>query len=129
MFTGKKPEVSHLKIFCCPVYVHIPKEKRTKLDPSRKKGIFVGYCEVSKAFKIYIPGFYHMEISRDVTFDEEAALKRYRKCQHEEVYEEDAHPRNLEATFLPEDEAPKDHDMTEPQEPPTMEISRKRKPA
>ena len=47
MFTRKKPEVSHLKIFGFPVYVHIPKEKRTKLDPFEKKGIFVGYCEVS----------------------------------------------------------------------------------
>ena len=34
VFFGKKPEVSHLKIFGCPVYIHIPKEKRTKLDPS-----------------------------------------------------------------------------------------------
>ena len=42
MFTGKKLEVTHLKIFGCPIYVHIPKEKRTKLDPSEKKGIFVG---------------------------------------------------------------------------------------
>ena len=25
MYIGKKPEVSHLKIFGCPVYVHIPK--------------------------------------------------------------------------------------------------------
>ena len=65
-----------------------------------------------------------MEINRDVTFDEEATLKRSRKCQHEEVYEEDPPPKNVEATFLPED-----HDMTEPQEPPTMEISWKRKPA
>ena len=94
IFTGKKPEVSHLKIFGCPVYIHVPKEKRTKLDPSEKKGIFVGYCEVSKAFRIYIPGFHHMEISRDVTFDEEAALKRSRKCQHEEVQEEETPPRN-----------------------------------
>ena len=82
MFIGKKPEVSHLNIFGCPVYVHIPKEKRTKLDPSGKKGIFVGYYEVSKEFRIYIPGFHHMEISRDVTFDKEEYLKRYRKCQH-----------------------------------------------
>jgi hypothetical protein len=42
MFSGKNPEVIHLKIFDCPVFVRIPKEKRTKLDPSRKKGIFVG---------------------------------------------------------------------------------------
>ena len=27
MFTGEKPKVSHLKIFGCPVYLHIPKEK------------------------------------------------------------------------------------------------------
>jgi hypothetical protein len=42
MFTEKKPEVSHLKIFGCPVFIHIPKEKRNKLKPSGKKGIFVG---------------------------------------------------------------------------------------
>ena len=129
MFIGKKTEVSHLKIFGCPVYVHILKDKRKKLDPSGKKGIFVGYYEVPKAFRIYIPGFHHMEISRDVTFDEEATLKRSRKCQHEEVYEEDAPPKNVEATFLPKDETAKDHDMTEPQEPPIMEISWKRKPS
>ena len=34
VFSEKKPEVSHLIIFGCPVYIHIPKEKRTKLDPS-----------------------------------------------------------------------------------------------
>ena len=69
MYTEKKPEVRHLKIFGCLVYVHIPKKKRTKLDPSGKKGMFVGYCEVSKAFRIYISGFHHIDISRDVTFD------------------------------------------------------------
>ena len=129
LYTGKNLEVSHLNIFGFLVYVHIPNLKKTKLNPSKKKGIFVGYCDVSKAFRIYIPGFHHMEISRYVTFDEEVALKRSRKCQHEEVYEEDAPPRNVEATFLPKDETPEDHDMTEPQEPPTMEMSWKRKPA
>ena len=33
VFSGKKPEVSNLRIFGCPVYMHIQKEKRTKLDP------------------------------------------------------------------------------------------------
>jgi hypothetical protein len=83
MFSGKKSEVSHLKIFGCPVFVHIPKEKRNKLDPSGKKGIFVGYCEVSKAFRVYIPGHHHIEINRDVTFDEDATLNKSRRCQLE----------------------------------------------
>jgi hypothetical protein len=87
MFTRKNPEVSHLKIFGCPVFVHILKERRTKLDPSGKKGIFVGYCEVSEAFRIYIPGYHDIDINRDVTFDEDATLKISRKCQLEKVYE------------------------------------------
>jgi hypothetical protein len=56
MFTGEKPEVSHLRIFCCPVYVNVPKDKRSKLDPSGKKVIFVGYSEMSKAYIVYILG-------------------------------------------------------------------------
>ena len=48
VFFGKKPEDSHLRIFGCHVYIHIPKEKRTKLDPSGKKGIFFGYSESSR---------------------------------------------------------------------------------
>jgi hypothetical protein len=79
MLIGKKPEVSHLKIFGCPVFIHIPKEKRNKMEPSGKKGIFVGYCEVSKAFSIYILGHHHIEINRDVTSDEYATLKKLRK--------------------------------------------------
>jgi transposase InsO family protein len=55
-FTGVKPEVGHFRIFGCPVYFHVPKEKRTKLDPSGRKGTFVGYNESSKAYQIYIPG-------------------------------------------------------------------------
>jgi hypothetical protein len=42
MFTGKKPEVSHLKIFGCPVFIHIPKEKRNKLELFRKEGNIYG---------------------------------------------------------------------------------------
>ena len=52
MFTSEKPEVSHLKVFRCPVYLHVPKEKRSKLDPSGKKGIFVGYSGESKDYEI-----------------------------------------------------------------------------
>jgi hypothetical protein len=93
MFSIKNPEVSHLNIFGCPVFVHIPKDRITKLDPSGKKGIFVGYCEISKAFRIYILGYHHIEISRDVTFDEDETLMRSRRCHLEEVYEEPVAPR------------------------------------
>lgn len=75
-FTGSKPNISHLRIFGSHVYVHVPKEKRTKLQPSGKKGMLVEYSESSKAFRIYIPGQRYVEVSRDVTFEEDIAFQK-----------------------------------------------------
>jgi hypothetical protein len=36
--------------FRCPIYIHVLDEKRTKLEPSSIKGIFVGYSKTSKAY-------------------------------------------------------------------------------
>ena len=41
-FFGKNPDVGHLRIFGCIAYSYVPKEKRTKLEPTTEKGIFVG---------------------------------------------------------------------------------------
>ena len=35
-FIGENPEINHLRIFGCPVYMHVPWEKRTKLDLAEK---------------------------------------------------------------------------------------------
>ena len=129
VYTRKKPEVIHLKIFCCPVYVHISKENRTKLDPFGKKEIFLEYCEFSKAFRIYSLGFHYINTSRDLTIDEEASLKKSRRCQLEEIHEDDVPPRRTEAEPTPKIVPSEKHDMLEPQDPPTMYISRKRKPS
>jgi hypothetical protein len=63
MFSGEKPKVIHFRIFFCHIFVHVPKEKRTNLDPSGRKGIFVGYSETSKAYKIYIPSHRKVDIN------------------------------------------------------------------
>jgi hypothetical protein len=101
----------------------------------------VGYYEVSKAFKIYIPAHLHIEISKDMTFDEEVALKKSRRCQLEEVYEEEpVNPRIVESVrevtittepvreviTSPDEETLEDHDITEIQEPPQMTFFHKR---
>lgn len=54
-FTGKKPDIRHLRNFGCVVYCHIPIEKWAKLDPTTEKGILVGYNETSKAYRVYLP--------------------------------------------------------------------------
>ena len=42
-FIGRKPNLSHLKVFGCIASVHILDKKRTKLDTKVKKCIFIGY--------------------------------------------------------------------------------------
>jgi hypothetical protein len=74
-FTEVKHEVGYFRIFGCPIYIHVPKEKMINLDPSGRKGTFVGYNESLKAYKIYIPGQRHIEVSRDVTFEKEVSFK------------------------------------------------------
>ena len=66
-------------------YIYIPKEKIIKLDPLGKKGIFVGFSNTSKFYRIYFPGFKNIDISRDVTFDEGIAYNQSRKRPAEEA--------------------------------------------
>ncbi|KAG3044650.1 hypothetical protein PC122_g24790 [Phytophthora cactorum] len=65
-----KPSVKHMRVFGCRTYVLTPKEKRLKWDPKARAGLFMGYEEVSKAYRVYDIEAGQVVISRDVTFDE-----------------------------------------------------------
>ena len=52
---GFKPSVEHLKILACESYVHVPKILRSKLDPKSVLCFFIGYCPISKAYKVETP--------------------------------------------------------------------------
>ena len=65
-----KPSVKHMRVFGFRAYVLTPKEKRLKWDPKSRVGVFVGYEEVSKAYRVYDIDAQRVVISRDVTFDE-----------------------------------------------------------
>ena len=54
-FTGKKPDVSHFKIFGSFVYVHVTKNARKKLEPNVEVGIFLGYTEMPHNYRVYFP--------------------------------------------------------------------------
>jgi len=68
--------MDHLQIFGCPIYIHIPKDKRKKLDPSGMKETFVGYNNSSKAYRININEGHQIEVNRDVIFDESISFKK-----------------------------------------------------
>ncbi|WVZ63766.1 LOW QUALITY PROTEIN: hypothetical protein U9M48_013373 [Paspalum notatum var. saurae] len=66
---GRKPAVSHLRVFGCLAFVkelgHIG-----KLDDRSTPGVFIGYAEGSKAYRILDPGTRRVRTARDVVFDE-----------------------------------------------------------
>ena len=42
-WSGKRSSISHLRIFGCVAYAHVPEELRIKLNDISQKCIFVGY--------------------------------------------------------------------------------------
>jgi hypothetical protein len=69
-FTGKKPYVSHFRVFGCITYMHVLNEKRSKLDPKVEKCIFIGYSLEQKGCKCFNPSIRKLQVNRNVVFDE-----------------------------------------------------------
>ena len=72
---GTKPDVSNLCNFGCRAIVHVPREKRKKLDAKSNNCVFVGYPGHKKGDKFYESVTRSMVISRDVNFLENQLLK------------------------------------------------------
>ena len=66
----EKPDISHLRVFGCNAFVHIPDQKRRKLDQKSIRCIFVGYPSNCKGYKLYNPETKKFLRSRDVVFME-----------------------------------------------------------
>ena len=90
----------------------------------------MGYSEISKAYKIYFPGFKNTDISKDATFDEDSAYIKFRKKPTKESKEAEA-PR-IHDTSMNEEAQEEDREFEEPQrpvDPPPEKNPYKRKPA
>lgn len=70
-FHGAKPSISHLQPFGRPCYIHIPESRRgagSKLSPRAMKGLLVGYTNVERHYRIFIPEKNRTIVSGDVLF-------------------------------------------------------------
>ncbi|KAL0880051.1 hypothetical protein ABMA27_002544 [Loxostege sticticalis] len=77
MWTGQKPNVSHMRTFGYEAMVHLPKEKRKKLDSKSQKLIFIGYCENTKGYRFLLPNSRKAIKSRDAIFLESTVKRDY----------------------------------------------------
>ena len=75
----------------------------------------MGYSESSKAYRIYFPRYKKIDISRDVTFDEDTTYNKSRKRPVEDPEEVEV-PR-IQDTTMNEATPEEDREIGEPQEP------------
>jgi len=116
VWTGKKPSLSHLRVFGCDAYVHVPKEKRTKLDSKSKKCIFIGYKDGLKGYKLWNPVTRKVMYSRDVVFREVKYV-----IKHEVQPKE---PENIEFELKEEESNTTAEEESEDEEPQTPSVRR-----
>ena len=55
VWSDKNPCIAYLIIFGCDAFIHVPKEKRSKLDNKAEKCIFIGYKDGMKGYKLWNP--------------------------------------------------------------------------
>lgn len=67
---GKTPNIQHLRVFGCLAHVKQLSSHLTKLEDRSTKGVFLGYEEGTKAYRVYNPIKEKMMVSRDVIFEE-----------------------------------------------------------
>ena len=66
---GTKPNLSHLRVFGCRAYAHVPTALRSKLEPTAEPGRMIGYAANSAGYKILLDTG-SIITARNVVFDE-----------------------------------------------------------
>lgn len=72
---GKKSRIKHLRIVSSKCYVHIPAQKRRKMNSKAVVGYLIGY-NGDERYRIYVPEKREVILSRDVIF-----YKKLRDCE------------------------------------------------
>ncbi len=52
LWSEKKVEVGHLRVFGCTAFVHIDPSERSKLDAKSRKMVFIGYPRGVKGYRL-----------------------------------------------------------------------------
>ncbi|KAL1223418.1 Retrovirus-related Pol polyprotein from transposon TNT 1-94 [Cardamine amara subsp. amara] len=102
VWSGRKPEYSHMRRFGCLVYYHVD---QGKLKPRAKKWIFMGYPQGVKGYRIWSLDDKKCIVSRDTIFCEDVVYKDIGKTSKDQGDVSDPKGKK-KVTF----ELPGDHD-------------------
>ena len=70
LFTGRKPNISYFKVFGSKCFILNTKDQLGKFDAKSDEGIFLGYSDRSKAYRVFNKRTNTVEETLHVSFDE-----------------------------------------------------------
>ena len=74
MLHGQHPNLSHLCVWGCHAFAHIPLEMQAKLGPKSREVLFMGYPPGVKGYRVHDVATSQFFNSRDVVFNENMSL-------------------------------------------------------
>lgn len=74
-FFGRKPIVSHFRIFEATMYCHVSKYIKNKIELTIEMGFFVRYIKTLHNYRVYFSSSKVIVMSIDVNCDEEKAMR------------------------------------------------------
>ena len=75
VWIGKDVPYSHLKVFGCKTFMHVPTEQRSKLDDKATPCIFIGYGDKEFGYMLWDSYNQNTIRSRDVVFHEHKTIE------------------------------------------------------
>jgi transposase InsO family protein len=70
-WSHRKPNVTRLRVFGCRALVHVPDERRSKLDAKAQECMFIGVAANAKCWRFWNAATKRTVLSRDAAFFEE----------------------------------------------------------
>lgn len=98
LWISKKPRIKHFRVIGSTCYVHIPLQKRRKMDEKAIKGYLVGY-NGDEGYRVYIKENHKVLVSRDVIFQENLTScikKKSNELMSEGVVLQESQEKNTE---------------------------------
>jgi len=75
VFSQKRPNLGHFRIFGSLVYFHVTKDAWKKLEPIVELGIFLGYTDTPHNYQMHFATNWMTMVYKDIKFDEEKAIR------------------------------------------------------
>lgn len=93
---GSKPDLAHVRVFGSICYNHVPKDKRSKLEPKAIKCIMLGYGLTPSTYRLWDMENDKLIIGRNVTFNEKSLIgqENYQSASGIELDESDEEDEN-----------------------------------